>query len=100
MITFTQTDWSVDVDGALVIGRQRCLTVENAGPDGASRTEKIGNCRLMSAAPVLLQACKELCRRLEVNELVNRPNDPCNHFDQPAYEQALAAIARAEGGAA
>jgi hypothetical protein len=46
----------------------------------------------------LLVACKELCRRLEANELVNRPSNPCNHYDQPTYDRARAAIAKATGG--
>jgi hypothetical protein len=54
--------------------------------------------QLERAAPDLLEACKELCARLEANELVNRPSNPCNHYDQPAYDRARAAIAKAEGG--
>jgi len=52
---------------------------------------------LRAAAPSLLAACKALCRRLESNELVNRPNTPGNEYDQPAYDAARAAIALAEG---
>jgi len=48
-----------------------------------------------SIAVELLASLKELCRRLEVNELVNRPTDPCNHYDQPAYDRAQALIRRA-----
>ncbi len=48
----------------------------------------------------LLECCKDLCRRLEVNELVNRPDKPGNEYDQPAYDRAKAAIAAAEAGAA
>lgn len=55
------------------------------------------NAHLIAAAPDLLQSCKELCRRLESNELVNRPSDPCNEYDQPYYDRARAAIAKAEG---
>ncbi len=56
------------------------------------------NARLIAAAPDLLAACEELCHRLEVNELVNRPHAPGNEYDQPAYDRAKAAIAKAKDG--
>lgn len=55
------------------------------------------NARLIAAAPELLNAVKKLMSRLEVNELVNHPNDPANKYDQPAYDRAAAAIAKTEG---
>lgn len=48
----------------------------------------------------LVDACEQLCNRLEVAELVNRPGNPCNHYDQPTYDRAKAIIARAKGGGA
>jgi len=47
----------------------------------------------------LLASCKELGQRLESNELVNRPEKFGNEYDQPAYDRAQAAIAKAEGRA-
>jgi hypothetical protein len=46
---------------------------------------------------LLYDACQRLCRRLEVNELVNRPNTPGNEYDQPDYDFACAAIRKAKG---
>lgn len=55
--------------------------------------------RLCEALEVAQAGVAELCRtsaavclRLQVNELVNRPEDPCNQYDQPAYDAAMKAI--------
>ncbi len=58
-------------------------------------SDEYGN--LFAAAPDLLAACKKLCRQLESNEMVNRPDDPCNYISQPDYDFAVAAIRKAEG---
>lgn len=47
------------------------------------------NARLIAAAPDLLAALEDLCAAYEA----------CNGKDHPAYKQARAAIAKAEGGA-
>lgn len=44
----------------------------------------------------LREALKAVMLRLERNELINRPKDPCNHYDQPAYDQGVAALAATE----
>lgn len=54
-----------------------------------SGTEREANARLIAAAPDLLAALKTLCAAYEA----------CNGEDHPAYKQARAAIAKAEGGA-
>lgn len=41
----------------------------------------------------LVEALKGLCHRMEVDELVNRPENPGNQYDQPAYDAAVAALA-------
>lgn len=71
--------------------------IQNGVPGDTCKTE-MANAYLFAAAPDLLASCEELCRRLEVNELVNRPADPCNQYDQPAYDRARAAIAKATKG--
>lgn len=52
-----------------------------------------------NALPALLavaEACKGLMRRMEINELVNRPGNPCNHYDQPYYDAAKDALVALE----
>jgi hypothetical protein len=89
---FGASDMMGDYRGLIV-----CSFNEAHGSREHAYPEAEANARLIAAAPDLLAACKALCRRLESNELVNRPDNPCNHYDQPAYDEALAAIAKAEG---
>jgi hypothetical protein len=95
VMDFTRKGWS---------GAQPRFAIRSDSMGGIMRDasdmdfENHPDARLIAAAPDLLEACKELCRRLEANELVNRPSNPCNHYDQPAYDRARAAIAKATGG--
>ena len=50
----------------------------------------------LSALLAVAEACKGLMRRMEINELVNRPGNPCNHYDQPYYDAAKDALAALE----
>jgi len=58
--------WTQELDGSVVIGGQVCITQADAGPDDASKEERQGNLKLISAAPNLLAACKA---RLECDEM-------------------------------
>lgn len=53
-----------------------------------------GNAYRISQLPNLVNACRELARRLEVAELVNRPDVSGNEYDQPAYDEAQAVMRR------
>jgi hypothetical protein len=68
-------------------------------PEHHSELADKGNeiAHFIRAAPALFEACRRLCHRLEVNELVNRPGNPCNHYDQPDYDFAKQAMAAALG---
>lgn len=43
---------------------------------------------LVGITKELAKALKDCAARLDANELVNRPHDPANKYDQPAYDAA------------
>jgi len=60
------------------------------------REQRARDERIREAAPELLKACRRLCQRMLVNELVGR-TDGLGAEDQAAYDYAQRAIAKAEG---
>ena len=91
--------WSVcngmtDLDWPGIEGRGCSIVIfgnnnDDGGVRGATRKEAAANARLIAASPDLLVALEDLCAAYAA----------CNGKDHPAYKQARAAIAKAEGGA-
>jgi hypothetical protein len=106
MGTHTKTPWRVHDEFILAGGEGRGGKVIAMNHDRIhyeAESDNLANAafivRAVNAHDALVAACEELCFHLEANELVNRPDNPCNHYDQPAYDRAQAALRLAKGHA-
>ena len=63
---FTQGEWSVEYDGSIVMNGQ--IVSGAIGIDGSTQEEKKANSMLISAAPELLEACRQMMRWFEVED--------------------------------
>ena len=97
MNEFTRDEWSVEYDGSVVMGGQ--IVSEPIGPDGSTYEEKKANARLISAAPELLEACRQMMRWFEVEDDHSQMPEFMDRVDLCKQVEILAsaAIAKAIG---
>jgi hypothetical protein len=67
-----------------------CPVCNQEEADEAIRLTKLN--KHSSEVREAIECLRELCYRLDWNELVNRPNNECNYIDQPYYDRAVRAI--------
>lgn len=52
--------WALEYDGSVVIGGQIAISPDSCGPDDVGREVRKANCRLIAAAPDLLQMLRDV----------------------------------------
>lgn len=88
MTKYTQGEWEQSGCSVYSKGTAKPICLMS-GP--AEQKERLANARLISAAPELLEACKEMMNLLRLQEEAGRPVD-----SREARKRAEEAIAKAE----